>query len=348
MHSYARNTWFVPTPDNGTESFKIFDHFVNYDHNAKFQDPVLIASVTKKNTTTNTIQIQFSTPSPLNQPGTISVGNMFGGKGWYFGAVVFRGTNSGGITQNDIMIILGSGVAIKSDAATTVTVTKDDTPPNASSATYYYRIVPFVCNKANVTSALDTDFYSIHMSDDFIGMYELKVGDSASGGGIKTYAFLWSEPSNMGSATITGTNYINYCYPSIDGKKVPITPYTYHPGIVATFKGRPVGFGNAPLKDLYSRIDFHFSFYSGGKHNILTYTWRKSGALTGDKVLTRETSKDNIGGFEDYLFFSVANANDILNAVSDPSEIELTADFYYTNGLDKDEGLWATWIPDND
>lgn len=343
MHTYARNTWHIPIPDKGTASFKILDHFIGYDHSAKFKDPVVQCSVTKKNTTTNTIQIQFSTPSPIDQPGVISVGNMFGtalsaSKRWYFGAVVFRGTNAEGITQNDAMIVFSSGTAIKNDGATVVTITKDDIPPNASSTTYYYRVIPFVCNNPNITSALDTDFYSIHMCDEYPGIYNLKVGDSASGGGVKEYYFVWTEPN------ITGNK-----FPTPDGKEVYITPSTYHPGIVATFKARPSGWGTTPLKDLYSRVDFNFSYWANGKHELIIYTWRKSGAQPDDNVLTRETSKDNVGGYEDYLFFSVdsASANKMLNAVSDPSLIEITADFYYANSSYVDYGLWCTWLPDN-
>lgn len=347
MHTYARNTWTVPVPDkDGVASFKIIDHFDGYDSNAKFKDPIVHMEVGKKSTTTNTIQIQLSTPSPVNQPGTISVGNMFGGKGWYFGAVVFRGTHPDAIQPSDTMMIFGSGTAIRANDATTVTITKDDAVPS-STTTYYYRIIPFVCNRANVTSALDTTFYSIHMSDTYPGIYSLGVGGSASGGGVKDYSFLWSEPSNMPSASINATS-ANQCYPVVNGNKVPITPATYHPGIVATFHARPSGMGTAPLKDMYSRVDFTFSFYVNGKRELITYTWRKSGALSTDNVLTRETSKDNIGGFEDYLFFSVANAAaNILNKVSDPSEIELTADFYYADGINADYGLWGTWVPDN-
>lgn len=335
MHSQARNTWFVPVPDKGgVGSFKILDHFDGYDHNASFKDPVLQVSVTKKNTTTNTIQIMFSTPSPVSQPGVISVGNMFGGKGYYFGAVVFRGTNAEGIQQSDTMIVFSSGTAIKSDAATTVTLSKDDTPPNAATTTYYYRIIPFVCNKANITSALDTDFYSIHMSDDYPGIYTMKVGDSATGGGVKDYYFAWTEPANTG----------NY-YPTPDGKQVMITPATYHPDIIATFKARPEGMGTAPLKDMFSRIDFTLSLYVNGKHELHEFTWMKSGGSAGNGVLKRDTQKDNVGGYEDYLFFSIDNATNLLNSVDDPSEIEITADFYYTNGITTDYGLFAIYIP---
>lgn len=340
MHSYARSTWFVPIPDKGgTASFKILDHFIGYDHNAKIADPIITLDVNRKNSTTNTVQIQMSTPSPASYPGTISVGNMFGtassaSKRWYFGAVVFRGTNAEGITQSDTMLIFGSNVAIKNDAATTVTITKDDTPPNASTTIYYYRIIPFVCDRASVTSATDTTFYSIHMSDDYPGMYTLKAGESASGGGVKDYTFLWSEPYDRN-------------YPVVGGKVVTITPSTYHPDIVATFKARPEGKGTAPLKDLYSRVDFILSYYANGVHKETTYTWRRSGALSTDKVMKRDSTKDNTGGFEDYLFFSIEDATSILNSVSSPSEIEIVGDFYYADGSQPDYGLFATWIPDN-
>ena len=330
MQSIAERTWHVPEPEG--RSFDIIDHFIGYDHNAKFRDPLIQANVSKKNTTTNTIQIQLSTPSPAAQPGTISVGNMFGGRGWYFGAVVFRGTNAEGITPSDTMILFGSGTAINGNEATTVTITDEDTPPG-STETYYYRIIPFVCDRANVTSAADTTFYSIRMSDEYPGMYTLKAGDSATGGGVRDYILLWADVASSRR------------YPMPNDTEVSITPSTYHPDVAVTFRARPEGKGAGPLKDQYSRVEMTFSRYVGGVPEQTTYTWRRNGASPDDNVLKRDTQKDNVGGFEDYLFFTIDSASFLQNML-DLSEIEMTADFYYNDGT-ADYGLWGTFIPED-
>lgn len=338
MQSLANQTWFVPVPDkDGNASFKILDHFDGYDHNAKIKVPLISVSVAPRTGGGNTIKMQLSTPSPLNQPNTISVSNLFGtdsgaSKRWYFGAVVFRGTNNEGITPSDAMIVFSSGTAIKSDDTTTVTITKDDTSASASTV-YYYRIVPFVCDNANITSATDTTFYGIRMNDKYLGMIELKVGESATGGILKDYYLAWTDVASSRR------------YPMPDSTVVTITPSTYHPDVGIVFRARPEGKGTGPLKDLYSRVEMTFSRYVNGVLEQITYVWRKTGVLQDDNVLKRDTQKDNTGGFEDYLFFTIDSAS-FLQGVNDLSEIEMAADFYYNDGT-ADYGLLGTFIPED-
>lgn len=280
------------------------------------------------------VSVVFSVPSADGT--TLSVSNLFGGGGWYFGVIVFRGTNSDGWTTSDVVRAASSSTAIgTSSAGYTVTVLDD-----ASYDDGYYRVIPFITNKSGVSSTadissafIDSTCYGVRIDDSCGSVFTLRAGDSSSGGGsqAQNYIFNWKEGNNGNYYPVPGNN--SYIYVSgSDG-----------PGIAIYFQTKyylEVD-GSSTLAAALNRVDMILPYRDSDGNNVESvFTWSPSGNVydPDNDTLYRETKF----GDADKLFFYLKpdQSTPILNLGLD----DIIGRFYWSNGVT--EELFATYIPD--
>lgn len=338
LFTASRRTWYIKpdeTDTNGGDSFDILDHFIGYDHDAKVTKPLITASVGENGTSGNTVSVIFTTPAPDGR--TMSISNLFGTSSsaatrWYFGAVIFRSTNKEGWTTSDTMLVMGSPVAISNNGQTTVEVSVNDTGASQT-AEYVYRIIPFVCNKANLTSSnlSGTTFYGIGMTKEYAGWMEIKSG-AVQGGEVTVNYFNWKESVNG-----------NY-YP-VPGNKTLESPITTGKAILIAYsETADLGIGKT-LWDKYSRVDFTFEVVNTETwvHTFETYTWIKSGGTDGNGALVKDPKHN--GSATDRMLFYINNDS----MLTYPREVSLAyGDFYWTDdlGYARTDRVDADYIPD--
>lgn len=335
----ARSTWYIARPNAPTgtlpvvsTSFKTLDHFDGYDHYAQITNPVATASVSVTPNGDKEIAAVFSVPSADGT--TLSISNLFGGGGWYFGVIVFRGTNSDGWHPSDVVHAASSGTAIgTSTAGYTVTVYDD-----AYSDDDYYRIIPFITNKRGVSSTddisgafIDSTCYGVRIDDSCGSVFTVRPGGSTSGGGhIQNYIFNWKEGNNGYYYPVPGNNSFTYTGGS-DG-----------PGIAIYFSEstwyKQIGY--TTLKAALKRVDMILPYINENGINVESvFTWSPSGSTYGNDTLYRESKYD---GHADKLFFYLkpAQSTPILNL----GLTDILGRFYWKDGTTED--LFATYIPD--
>lgn len=348
MATMARDEWYIKRPD--TNSFKILDHFIGYYHNARVTEPIIQAPVTKI-TNGYKITVNFRTPAADNM--TLSVSNLFGGRGYYFGAVIFRGTNPEGITQNDKMIVMGSKTAISNLSETSIQISKDDTSIDATKD-YYYRIIPFVSNKASISETTLTDaiIYGLKINSDCPAIYEKATTAQPSQSEATVQYFniksgengaFYPDPKNTAYPTGISTPDLVIAYSEIPES-----------GYIKTNLNNLSYFNS--LLNKYYRIEFHVSvLITGGNVRSMEYvfTWLRSGTDPDINPITRDTRFDNTGGRESELLFYVPAGKFwlYLAKLTGSNSIELQdmyGRFYYIDslGYNKFEDTWATYIPD--
>lgn len=333
LFTASRRTWFIKKPD--ANSYKILDHFIGYDHNAKITKPIISPSVSKNGTSGNTISVVFTTPTPDGR--TMSISNLFGKSSssatkWYFGAVIFRGTNKDGWTTSDTMLVMGSSVAISNIGQTTVDVSVNDTGASQTTS-YVYRIIPFVCDKAGLTSSKlsGTTFYGLGMTEEYAGWLEIKSG-SVPGVDVRVNYFNWKDSNNG-----------NY-YP-VPGNKTLASPITTGKAILIAYSETAnLGTGKT-LWDKYNRVDFTFEVVNVETwvHTFETYTWQKSGGTAGNGALVKDPNHN--GSATDRMLFYINNDK----MLTYPKEVSLAyADFYWTDdlGYARTDRVDADYIPD--
>lgn len=325
-------SWFIDVPD--ANSFGILDHFVGYNASAKVINPIVGDPIVNKRTGGGyTITVNFNAPGPDKQ--TLSISNLF--PGWYLGICVLKTTNleTGTRPSSGGAIIKVSSTEISADSAipTKFSLSVDDA--SAGTTKYKYVIIPFVCNKGGATSISGlsgTETYGLRIEEKTCAGYIEVLSDGTvvnPGGAAKDYYFAWNDNS--------GTDR----YPMPDPKVVfKPTPSTYHPDILIVLR-----INNHPgtnIKDAVERVDIQLGIYDDSNVlHLYDYSWLKSGGSGGNGTLTRDTQKDNTGGYEDYLFFTIPSAPGLVNA--NPDLAEMTADIYYTDGS-HDYGLLATFL----
>lgn len=338
VFSCARSSWYIARPNAPTgtlpassTSFKTLDHFDGYDHNVKITKPVISAVVDTK-TGGKRVSVVFSTPTADGK--TLSVSNLFGGGGWYFGVIVFRGTNSEGWTTSDVVRASSGNTAISTGSGShTVSVDYDD-----SGNDYYYRIIPFITDKSGVSSTadvgasfIDSTCYGARIDDSCGSVFTVQSGGSTSGGsGIQNYTFTWKEGNNGSYYPVPGDNSFTYIYGS-DG-----------PGIAIYFSESTwyKQLGYTTLKAALNRVDMILPYTdASGKKVEGVFTWSPSGSTYGNGTLYRESKYD---GYVDKLFFYIkpAQSTPILNLGLD----DILGRFYWKDGTTED--LFATYIPD--
>lgn len=342
VFSCARSSWYIARPNAATgtlpvasTSYKTLDHFVGYDHYAQITNPVATASVSVTATGDKQISVVFSVPSADGT--TLSISNLFGGGGWYFGVIVFRGTNSDGWTTSDVARAASSSTAIgTSSAGYTVTVLDD-----ASYDDGYYRVIPFITNKSGVSSTadissafIDSTCYGVRIDDSCGSVFTVTAGGSSSGGGSQTqnYIFNWKEGNNGYYYPVPGNNSYTYVSGS-DG-----------PGIAIYFQTKyylEVD-GSSTLAAALNRVDMILPYRDSDGNNVESvFTWSPSGNVydPDNDTLYRETKF----GDADKLFFYIKpyQSTPILNLGLD----EIIGRFYWSNGVT--EELFATYIPDS-
>lgn len=341
VFSCARSSWYIARPNAATgtlpaesTSFKTLDHFVGYDHYAQITNPVATASVSVEQNGDKRISVVFSVPTADGT--TLSVSNLFGGGGWYFGVIVFRGTNSDGWTTSDVARAASSSTAIgTSSAGYTVTVLDD-----AGYDDGYYRIIPFITNKSGVSSTsdissafIDSTCYGVRIDDSCESVFTVTAGGSSSGGGsqIQNYIFNWKEGNNDYYYPVPGNN--SYTYDSgSDGPGIAIYFQTKYYLEVA---------GSSTLAAALDRVDMILPYRDSDGNNLESvFTWSPSGDVydPDNDTLYRETKF----GDADKLFFYLkpAQSTPILNLGLD----DIIGRFYWRDGVT--EELFATYIPD--
>ena len=352
----SRDTWYIARPD--AKSFMCIDHFHNYYHKARVTAPIIQSTVSKRSAGGYTVTMVLQTPAPDGR--TLSVSNLFGGAGWYFGVIILRGENKEGWTQRDEWAVQGSGTAIKNDMSTAVEIKYNDTTAD-NSKVYYYRVIPFVCNKANVDTGKLSEgtFYGLRITDDCTPYYEIRTSGSGTSIGsgddaVVQYANFkdvahgeyYPNPARTSFAMYLPTPDIAIAY-----SEIAEDYYKYNPS-----KGMP--YYNR-LLNKYSRIEFHFSVYrfsSGGATEFI-YTWRREGFNPDDTQITRDARFDNSGGDREneLLFYCAQHTfwDAIKTQFGGDSGLQISdmfGRFYFKDSLghDKIEDIWFTEIPDLD
>lgn len=340
--------WYIARPTADNNSFYCLSHFIGYYALAKITDPIIAPSVSKNSSGGNTVSLTFTTPAADGK--TLSVSNLFGGKGYYFGAVIFRGTNKNGWTTGDTMLVAGTNESISTISSTTIKCSINDTTAE-SSTEYVYRIIPFVCNRANVTTSTlsDTTFYGLKINSDCKAWYEKEIGGVSSGEGAQVQFFNWKEGSN-------GSYYPN-------DKNTAFPPRISTPDIAIAYSETTEDYyaqnsaNGMPyynrLLNKYYKIEFVFNVVvNGGSSMEYIFTWLRSGTDPDINKITRDSRYDNTGGYQNELLFYVP-VNQFWMAISSMVgsnyiEVEdMYANFYYVDylGYNRMETTWSTYIP---
>lgn len=313
LFSASADEWTIKGPEGN--SYDRLDNFAGYYHFAKVQKPLNgQPAVVRRNAGGFVISAQLTTPAP--DGATLSVSNLFGtapgaSVRWYFGLLVFRGLNSETWMPNDVMLVKGSNTAITNNAQpTTVTLSIEDTEAD-NTQTYYYRIIPFVSNRAGLTkdTLSDTSFYSLKINGDCPSWITKKTaggGTTQDPNGADVQFFNWKD--------LSGGEY--YPYPGRDDLKWP--SYVLSPDLLIVYseiseerymkKNHSDLTYNNSLLNKYHRIEFHFTINAQGKPTTeYVYTWlRDDQPYDPDiNVIPRDSQRDNIGNFENDLFFYI-------------------------------------------
>ena len=328
LFALARKTWHIAAPDSN--SFYILDHFAGYRHDARVTPPIISAAVTKRAGGGVILSMVLTTPAP--DGATLSVSNLFGGKGLYFAAIVLRGTNLEAWTPQDTMIVAGTSTPVSATASTTVSVKIED-PDADMTEDYAYRIIPFVVNKANVTASTlsGTTCYGLRIDGSCKDYMEVKTG--VSGEAVEgQFTLHWNDPQSNGE----------YYPDPLDSVKLPTS---VHPDAAvvmesAWYRTDSDFKGLDRLYKVYDRIDFEFTLYdSSGHREMLVHTWTRN----GDGSATRDTRYDNTGGWEDRMMFYMSGLN--------PANVDdLLVRLYYTrsDGRTYRDDHFAIYIPPKD
>lgn len=322
LFTACRRAWFIKEPEG--DSFDIIDHFAGYYHNARATKPASV-SVSPNGSSGNRVVVSFTTPSPDNA--TMSISNLFGTASsastrWYFGAVVFRGTNKEGWTTSDTMLVGGSTTPISNTSQTTAEVMINDTSASQS-AEYVYRVIPFVCNKSGLTSAklVDTTFYGIGIISDYVGWIEVKSG-AVQGVEVRVNYFNWKDANNGNYYPIPGA--------SLSGGTRLASPITTGKAILIAYSETAnLGTGKT-LWDKYTRVDFTFDVYNNdtGTSSDRVYTWASNGSSMGNSAMRKDPNHN--GSVADRMLFYIADDS----MITWPNEVYLAyADFYWTDDL---------------
>lgn len=357
LFSSSRDTWYIARPD--AKSFMCITHFDGYYHKARVTAPINQSTVSKRSAGGYTVTMVLQTPAPDGR--TLSVSNLFGGAGWYFGVIILRGENKEGWTQRDEWAVQGSGTAIKNDMGTAVEIKYNDTTAD-NSKVYYYRVIPFVCNKANVDTGKLSEgtFYGLRITDECTPYYEIRTSGSGTSIGsgedvVVQYANFkegnsnyYPNPSRTSFPTNSNGSYIMPDI-AIAYSEIAEDYYKYNPS-----KGMP--YYNR-LLNKYSRIEFHFSMsVVGASSREYVYTWRREGFNPDDTLITRDARYDNSGGNHENELLFYCPSGTFWQAIQQQTGTsgllinDMYGRFYYKDSLghDKIEDIWFTLIPDLD
>lgn len=339
----ARQSWYIARPNAPTgnqtvaqTSFKAINHFDGYDHTVKITPPVTTVTVAAQPNGDKLITVVFSVPPTDGK--TLSISNLFlpeGTKKYYFGVIVFRGTNADGWLTSDVVHVSTSNVAIAESTNTigyTVSVYDDATNDNG-----YYRIIPFVTDKANVQSVAggsvsqafsNSVAYGIRIDDSCGSVFTVRVGGSTGGGSdVQNYIFTWKEGNNGAYYPVPGNN--SYTY----------TLGTNGPGIAIYFSESSwyLQLKAASLAAALKQVDMVMPYTDekGIRHEPV-FTWyadtSKTSTLFRD---TRYTDKDKL-----FFYIKPEKSTPILNA----GLADIIGRFHWIDGS-VDE-LFSTYIPD--
>lgn len=336
----GRASWYISRPNAPTgslplaeTSFKVLSHFDGYDHNAKITLPVSSVTVTVAPNGDKEIAVVFTTSAADGS--TLSITNLFGGRGYYFGVIVFRGTNADGWLVSDVVHLSTGSTAIGTNAATyTVNVTDDATGESG-----YYRIVPFVTDKPGVSSATAGTIapafegkvaYGIRIDDTCGSVFTLQVNNSSSGGSaVQNYVFNWKEGNNGNYYPVPGNNSYTYTLGS-DGPAIAIyfSESTWYKEL-----------GCFSLLAALKRLDIILPYRDAqGKNVEGVFTWSSAGSTHGNGTLFRESKYNDA----DKLFFYLKPA--VANPILNQGHTDIVGRFYWIDGTT--EELFATYIPD--
>ncbi len=332
LFTAARNPWHIAVPD--ANSFKCLHHFVGYDHGARITKPVVTAVVSNRTAGGHTVTVMLTAPAPDGK--TLSVSNLFGSKGLYFGVAVFRGTDKSGWMPSDRLFVSGATTPVSGTGATTVTLTVEDAEADRT-VEYVYRVIPFVCGKPGVTASTLTDMvsYGIRIDDTCQPWMELHTAGVSSGTSPGYNYLLWADVS---SRTL---------YP-VPGEDIAV-PAMSLVGIAYEATWWRSQTSHSALREVFYRIDFEFTCYhrQTGERFVDTYTWTPSGQTMGNGTILRDTRFDYTIGREDLMLFHINNfapwASGSAYEVSD-----LLVRFYYYDSYGNPvfDDVFATFVPD--
>lgn len=332
----ARLSWYIARPNAPTgnqtvaqTSFKSINHFDGYDHNAKIKPPVLTATVAEQPNGDKLITVVFSTPAADGK--TLSISNLF--KGYYFGVIVFRGTNADGWLPSDVVHVSTGNTAIGAIAASHTVSVFDDASDNNG----FYRIIPFVTNKANVQSVAGSSVsqafdgkvaYGIRIDDSCGSVFTVKVGGSSGGENhVQNYTFTWKDGNNGAYYPVPGNNTYVYTLGS-NGPGIAIffSESSWYPQLKAP-----------SLAAALKQVDMIMPYTdASGIRKEPVFTWYADTSKTS--TLLRDTKYADTNKL--FFYIKPATSTPMLNA----GLTDIIGRFHWIDG--SVEELFSTYIPD--